>query len=361
MLSALVFLTLLTLLATLLPMLRHPHWIIRGLDFPRLQLAIFATVLLITHFSFLDPLLLISRILILITALCLVWQLWWILPYTLLWPREVRTSSSTDKDRQLSVLTSNVLTTNRNAEALIGMVQRHQPDVLVTLESDQWWEDQLQVLEPEMPYSVKCPLDNLYGMHVYSRLPLCDQEVCYFIEEDVPSIHVSVKMPTGDSVRAHFLHPAPPSPTENPTSTERDAELVIVARSVAESDQPIIVTGDLNDVAWSATTRLFRKISGLLDPRVGRGVFNTFHADYPLVRWPLDHIFHSHHFTLQSIQRLPSIGSDHFPLLTTLSLTPSQGANQEGIEASAAEQKRTHAIADTQEASKHDVPTPGGD
>lgn len=132
---------------------------------------------------------------------------------------------------------------------------------IVTLESDQWWDDKLGMLETEIPYSVKCPLHNLYGMHVFSP--------CSAL-----------------------------SPTENVESVERDAELEIVAQSVAESNQPAIVTGDLNDVAWSVTTRLFRKINGLLDPRAGCGVFNTFHVDYSLVRWLLDHLFHSQHFTL---------------------------------------------------------------
>lgn len=329
------------------------------MDFPRLQFAAFAVVLLIAQFLFLDIQRFISQSLIAITTLCLIWQACWILPYTIFWRKEVKPSSDDNPDNQLSVLTANVLRSNRNADALIALVKKHQPDVLVTLESDQWWEEKLEPLVSEMPYCVKCPLDNLYGMHVFSRLPLAEQEICYLVEEDIPSIHATLALRTGDTVRAHFLHPAPPSPTENPESAERDAELVIVARSVAESDQPVIIAGDLNDVAWSATTRLFRKISGLLDPRVGRGIFNTFHAGYPYMRWPLDHLFHSQHFTLRDIQCLPAIGSDHFPLLARLSYTPYQGSNQNGIKSCAPDQKWASDISKQQQVSKDDVPEPG--
>ncbi len=346
-------------IATLLPLWRHPHWLVRGMDFPRMQLAAVAAFLILLQLIFLDLSEAHTLAIVGATTLCLVWQLWWILPYTRLWKVEVQACKDADVDRQISILTANVLTPNRDAHKLIALVHEHQPDVLVTLESDQWWESQLASLEADMPETMKCPLDNLYGMHVYSRLPLHDKEISFLLEEGVPSMHALLELPTGDRVRAHILHPAPPSPTENPESAERDAELVIVARSVADSDLPTIVTGDLNDVAWSRTTRLFRKLSGLLDPRVGRGMFNTFHVDYPLLRWPLDHVFHSSHFTVDTVRRLPSIGSDHFPLFTRLVFTPIQGARQNGLIADEDDQEFATSIAREQNVEKADVPEPG--
>jgi endonuclease/exonuclease/phosphatase (EEP) superfamily protein YafD len=281
------------------------------------------------------------------------------LPYTKLWPVEVSSTSDNAAELQLSIITANVLMPNRNAHKLIELVNLHQPDVLVTLESNQWWQDQLDLLKTDMPYTINCPLENLYGMHVYSRLPLDDMDISFLVEDDIPSMHALLKLRTGDWIRMHFLHPAPPSPTENEESSQRDAELIIVARSVASSAQPTIVTGDLNDVAWSRTTRLFRKLSGLLDPRIGRGMFNTFHASYPFLRWPLDHLFHSEHFTICSIQRLPSIGSDHFSLLSKLSFTPSKKSVQSGIEANIEEKAFATKITEDQKVSKLDVPAPG--
>lgn len=347
------------LVATLLPLSRNPHWLVRGLDFPRLQFSILAALLLVAEIILLDQDQPLTLMLVGITLFCLIWQLWWILPYTPLWPVEVNSATDSSAENMLSILTANVLTPNRNADALLAMVKERAPDILVTLESDQWWQNHLDVLTEQMPYSIKCPLDNLYGMHVYSRQPLSEITVDYLIEDDVPSMHALVTMRNGVNVRMHFLHPAPPSPTENPKSSERDAELVVVGRSVASSDQPVIVTGDLNDVAWSATTRLFRKLSGLLDPRVGRGMYNTFHADYLLARWPLDHLFHSEHFTVHSIERMQHFGSDHFALLTHLVYSPLRGADQNGLEAGGDDQSWACDVADKQDAKTSDVPRPG--
>lgn len=345
--------------ATLLPFSRHEGWWVRGLDFPRLQLLVLLLALLAAQLALLDPTRATSLAMIGVTLVCVLVQAWWILPYTRLFPVEVRAGVGVAPGARLRTLTANVLTPNRNAEGLLELVRRHAPDVLVTLESDAWWESRLDALNADYPYAIRCPLDNLYGMHVYSRLPLSDVSVEYLVEPDVPSMHALVALPSGQGVRAHFLHPAPPSPEENQASSERDAELLVVARSLAGSDQPVIVTGDLNDVAWSETTRLFRRISGLLDPRVGRGMFNTFHAGYWFLRWPLDHIFHSDHFRLLGIRRLPGFGSDHFPLLTDLVCQPRGRHGQERPATEAGDHAVAREKIDSEAAEVDDVPRPG--
>lgn len=355
----LVVLTGLLALASLVSTIRHEAWWIRVLDFPRLQLSGLALLLLVLQLGLLEHGRASTWGLVALTIMALIHQARWILPYMPFYPREVKAARDSDIGDRLRLLTVNVLTPNRQSAKLLAMIQAHRPDVLVALETDRWWQEQLDSLEPDYPYAVKCPLDNLYGMLVYSRLPLHDAKIQYLVESTVPSIHAQVELPSKRLIALHAIHPAPPSPTENLQSLERDAELVVLGKAVAGADQPVVVTGDLNDVAWSATSLLFRKLSGLLDPRVGRGMFNTFHAQYWFLRWPLDHVFHSDDFTLVRMQRLGRFGSDHFPILVELALQPRRGADQETPKTDADDRQLGREKAGAKDVEKSDVHRPG--
>ena len=296
------------------------EWWFRGTDFPRLQLLFIGFV----SFGFLifwqaDWTTWRYTLVILLIA-ALAYQLKMVLPYTMLWKKQVQQvrDEQLDPDKQISIIVSNVLTPNTKYHLLIEQVRQLKPDLLLTLESDQTWQNELAVLHDDYPHRVAVPLDNLYGMHLYSKLKLRDPEIKYLLSDEIPSIHTEVMLRSGQPVDLYCLHPKPPSPTEAKESTLRDAELLMVGDAIKDIDQSTIVMGDLNDVAWSRTTRLFQRISGLLDPRVGRHFINTFHADYPIFRWSLDHVFHSTDFALVKMERLPHMGSDHFPVYTIL-------------------------------------------
>ncbi|GJM11676.1 MAG: endonuclease [Pseudohongiella sp.] len=341
-------------LATLVPISRNARWWIRALDFPRLQLLFLAISIFILAMVFTDS---IYRLVALpITCLCILYHLYWIYPYTFLVRPEVESIQIDCEEPTLSLLTANVLMTNRNAEKFLELVQSNDPDILLTLESDKWWEEKLGTLDKDYPYSIKCPLDNLYGMHLYSRLPLHENKIDYLVEDGVPSFHTIIELSTETRIRAHFLHPSPPMPEYSSSTDERDAELVAVAKSVQDCDLPIIVAGDLNDVAWSETTRLFRKISGLLDPRVGRGMFNTFNAKHWFMRWPLDHLFHSDHFQICDIRRLEYFGSDHFAFFTKLAYRDRPGTSREGLDTDNGDHEFAEDKLDRKNVSREDVP-----
>lgn len=326
-------LTVISFLATFASLLKRDEWWIRVFDFPRLQISIITLAAMVLYLVQFNQLALWQVAVIFLLLISLSYQMIKIYPYTLLAKKQVLSYRGAKDDRIISVLISNVLTPNRKTDQVLKLVEEYQPDILLTLESDRRWEKDLEILEEEYKYTVKVPLDNYYGMHLYSKLELKNPEVKYLVEDDIPSIHGDVILRSGDRVRIHCLHPMPPSPTESDTSTDRDAELLLVGKNIDHQKGSVMVFGDLNDVAWSRTTKLFQELSGLLDPRIGRGFFNTFHADYFLFRWPLDHVFHSNDFKVQTINRLRHIGSDHFPMFIALHLEPRAKQVQEEPEA----------------------------
>jgi endonuclease/exonuclease/phosphatase (EEP) superfamily protein YafD len=319
--------------ATLLPLSRHEAWWIRACDFPRLQIVAVSAAVLAAVFAsgVIDDT--AGRLLALALLGCIAYQLAVILPFTRLWRVEIPgrvevpgrlenpASGAPAGKRALSLLVVNVLMSNRQAEGLLALIRSHEPDVVLAVETDRWWCDQLERLEG-YPFKLAHPLDNTYGLLLLSKLELVEPELRFLLKPEVPSVRSGLRLRSGEVITLHGLHPEPPSPTEADTSAPRDAELVLVAREAAEADGPTIVAGDLNDVAWSHTSRLFRRISRLLDPRIGRGMFNSFHAGYRLLRWPLDHVFVSNDFLLRDMQRLPAFGSDHFPILIRLDHEP---------------------------------------
>jgi endonuclease/exonuclease/phosphatase (EEP) superfamily protein YafD len=314
--------------ATVLPLSRSEAWWVRIFDFPRLQLTLCFIVIFAMYVLVREDPSTADNIFLGLLALCLAYQLGRMYPYTPLARVQVQRSSKEGSDGAISILICNVCMDNRSTTVLRDLISENDPDVMLFVETDGWWQQALCYLEASYPHAVRCIQDNTYGMLLYSRLELRNARVRFLVENDVPSIAAEVRLPSGDSIQLRCVHPRPPAPQESDRSTERDAELLIVAKELRGRDEPAIVAGDLNDVAWSRTNNLFQKISGLLDPRIGRGFFSTFNAKWPLLRFPLDHVFCSKQFRMLAFRVLRGCGSDHFPVFARLSLERSAADQQ---------------------------------
>lgn len=317
----------LVVLQTVLSLLRGSSWWLRIFDFPRPQIA-GGSIGLLGLFGFanvgIEAALPGEDILLVLMSLAVAVQSWQMLPYTPLWKRQVPDAApGAPLSDRLRIVVSNVRMDNRRHDRWLATIRAEHPDLIVVVEIDSRWQYSLRALESDYPHRLLLPQDNTYGLALYSRLPLLDREVRHLVEQDVPSLFATVRLRSGRCVRCVALHPRPPRPDIAQDSDFRDAELARAADVVRKpAPLPLVVVGDLNDVAWSHTTHRFQRLARVLDPRIGRGLFATFHAEHRFFRYPLDHVFHSNDFDLVELRRLPYVGSDHFPILIEIVLRP---------------------------------------
>lgn len=313
---------------TLIPLVAADYWWIRIFDFLHIQLTLLTMTAIAAYFIRFDIKWFQDYIFMAILLACFTFQFIKIYPYTPIAPEEMGDSSSNAQEK-IKLLAVNVLQENEKKEEMVEEINRLNPDIFVLTETNASWQRAIHKnFNNSYAYKVEIPLENTYGMLLYSKFELLNPEVKFLVDDSIPSIHSQMKLPQGDIIQLYAIHPTPPMPQHNPKSTDRDAEMMKIALSSLEREIPVIVTGDFNDVAWSSTTSLFQNVGRLLDPRVGRGFYNTFNANSVLLRWALDHLFTSEEFRVDKLSLGESSGSDHFPFYAELTFEPDKAKEQ---------------------------------
>lgn len=317
------------------------EWWIRIWDFPRVQilaLLVLAAALALWRDRRWGKWIAVA------CAMAAAWQGYRIFPYTPLARQEIAFADTTAiaDDRCFSVVSLNVLESNRDYGRTAQLIDRTSPDILLLMETDRQWADALADQLGRYPHRIERPLGNTYGMIFATRLPVRDGRIETIARERTPSIHA--ELTARDPFRVLALHPRPPVPGQD--TDARDAEIAIAARRAARQPLPVLAIGDFNDVAWSHTSQLFKRIGGYLDPRIGRGTFATFPARIPLLGWPLDHLFVTPEFEVRSIEVLEDVGSDHLPVHAELCLTGVAASNPAPEPVSGEDRRDVHEIMD---------------
>ncbi|MEM7687472.1 MAG: endonuclease/exonuclease/phosphatase family protein [Pseudomonadota bacterium] len=302
------------------------EWWVRMWDFPRIQLAVLALIFSIVLFIFERG---TALLLACALAVCGVWQTSRVSLYTPFVSPEMEFATPDPIDNAgevnaagllaptcFSMLAYNVQQSNRDYARSLAMLEREDPDIVVLFETDQAWLDALEPVLARYPERAARPLANKYGLAFATRLPVLKKSIQALAEHDTPSVFVTLKAERTFQIIG--LHPRPPKPGQD--TDERDAELVIAARYAQTQNMPVLALGDFNDVAWSDTSSLFKRLGGFLDPRIGRGVYATFPSNMTWLGWPLDHVFATPEFTLAELRVLENTGSDHRAILARLCL-----------------------------------------
>ena len=253
---------------------------------------------------------------------CGAYQAHFLLPYTLQFATEARQAVTCPAGDRLRVLTLKVLRGNNRAAPVLNFIRATKPDLFLALEADRAWARALQPLRADYPHVMDASRDSYWGMMLFSRLPLANPEVRHLIDGYLPSIRADSVLPPGSVPTFYGLHPKPL--VGGNIVARGDAELIIAGREIRVRRGDAVLAGDLNDVPWSRTMQLFKHVSDMRDPRVGRALYPTYKTDAPLLSWPIDHVFASPAFSVLNYRKLQDVGSDHYPVEATLCYSPTK-------------------------------------
>ncbi|MFD2432734.1 endonuclease/exonuclease/phosphatase family protein [Mesonia maritima] len=256
--NVLVAFGVLAIILTIIPLFTANYWWIRIFDFPHGQLTALTLLAILFYFFRFDIRSKKDYGFMIILSACFIFQMTKIVPYTPFSSYEVK--NATSKKNTISILASNVLQKNDHYIKLKNRITEQNPDLVLLMEANETWKDSMASILKSYSYRVECPLENTYGMLLYSKKKLFNPEINFLISDSIPSIHAKLKMDSGAIIQLYATHPTPPTPQHNPRSTDRDGEMMLIAKKARENDLPILVIGDFNDVAWSQTTQEFQKL-----------------------------------------------------------------------------------------------------
>lgn len=336
--TALHILSGLLIVLSALPFIKNQHWVFRVPEFMKIQILILQTAVLAASFFFCEHDLLFWTLAVIQVAL-MVYHIYLLIRYTKFY-RKNKVSKTGKSSQKVSIISANVYQFNNAYPRFHKIIKQHKPDIFITIESNSEWEKANRELEKDYPFSHKVTLENTYGMHFYSKIKPIEIKTHFFVADDIPSIEALFKTDDGFEFEIFAVHPPPPSPTEETTSIERDGDLLSVAKKIKDRNRPTVVIGDFNTVAWSTTSILFRKTSGLIDGRIGRGILSTFHAKYWFFRVPLDLFFHSKEVFIDELKTLDYFGSDHFPIYCEFHLNKTDDEQESDVKTASEEENR---------------------
>ncbi len=203
--------------------------------------------------------------------------------------------------------------------AVIDLVESTPADLVVLREVGVKPAEQLlDQFESQFPYSLAYQHSSNDGVLIFSHVPLNEPEITQL----GGGRQVALADLTIQCQQVHLVAPHPTNPYMGIQS--RNQQLDAIADYVDQTQEPMLVVGDLNVTMWSGWYKQIER-AGVRNVRLGHGIHPTwrvpgFAFQIPFIYFPIDHILISEEIKTFSIDRLPWLGSDHRPIMAQLEM-----------------------------------------
>ncbi len=219
-----------------------------------------------------------------------------------------------------TVLHANVYRRNDEYHRFLALVKAERPDVFFVQEMSAGLREALQVVHAEYPYRRVIVRDDNFGIAVYSRMLLENVVRHESPPYGLPSLLVAIKI-EAKLVTLVSTHPMPP--VGRSKYDGRNLQLQDIGELVNSAPHPIVLIGDLNTSMWARHYKLLLAQTGLRNARDGFGLLPSWPVQLPFAMIPIDQCLVSTAIEVIDIRTGPAIGSDHLPLIVTLTVNAS--------------------------------------
>jgi endonuclease/exonuclease/phosphatase (EEP) superfamily protein YafD len=217
----------------------------------------------------------------------------------------------------LKLIQFNLWAENDAPQDTAAWILKQNADVVITEESGGNAWRVLRALKKAYPYSTACHAKYGCDTRIHSRWPIVDEHDFYGDAESLVATRATLRHPAGDFtvVGTHFVWPIP--------AGRWQAQSRLLAEKVAPfAKDSLIVTGDFNATPWSWSLRrqdkalgLERRTRALASWPTGQFI-RIAKAPFPVL--PIDQVYAGKAWKTVKVERGPSLGSDHRPVVATL-------------------------------------------
>jgi len=295
----------LTVVFSLVTAINIPHHGVELFSHFRLQYFVVSILLVLVFAALKDPK--FSLALLMIAIFNGVFIVNWYLPV----------KSESGGGQSLKLMHANVLARNDQYQKLLDLVTEEDPDMVFLQEINNDWLAGITSLISEYPYYYTEPRAGNFGIAVYSKLPF--DSVFHVDSPPLGYPTITATMSIGDK-DITLISSHPTIPLGKKSHSERNEQLESLAEQIQSADTQVVLLGDFNTSVWDLRYRNLERSTGLLNARRGFGVLPTWPTFMPLAMIPIDHVLVSKSIGVIDMRTGNGIGSDHLPLIVTLSL-----------------------------------------
>ncbi|MEM6885150.1 MAG: endonuclease/exonuclease/phosphatase family protein, partial [Verrucomicrobiota bacterium] len=184
------------------------------------------------------------------------------------------------------LLIYNVLTSNEQYEQVASYLHQSDADVILILEVNRKWIEQLKTLRANYPYRIEQSREDNFGILLLSRKEILNGNVLSFTSNGIPSVSAEIALSENEVIHLIGTHPIPPL---GQMHTEmRNRHLMNVVDHIVQMDAShVMLVGDFNLTPFSPIFTSLLEKTELLDSGRGFGWQPTWFAKMPWFAIPI--------------------------------------------------------------------------